>query len=81
MKARVSKRELNRSYIRTGMLAQGFSVDEVDKYLKEHSSTIEEYLDTLEQGKAAVDKKVNEAKASLKADSTIKQEIKNFFLK
>lgn len=80
MKARISKRELNRSYIRTGMMALGFSKEQTDEYMENHSATIEEYLNLLEGDKAALDKRINEAKEEFKADPTISEEVKNFFL-
>lgn len=80
MKARISKRELNRSYIRAGMMAMGFSKEQVDEYMKNNSDVIEEYLDFREGDKAAFDKKLNEAKEEFKADPTISEEVKNFFL-
>lgn len=80
MKARISKRELNRSYIRVGMMAMGFSRKQVDEYMKNNSAAIEEYLDLREEDKAAFDKKLNEAKEEFKADPTISEEVKNFFL-
>lgn len=81
MKARISKRELNRNYIRAGMMAMGFSKEQVDEYMKNNSAAIEEYLDLREEDKAAFDKKLNEAKEEFKADPTISEEVKNFFLK
>ena len=80
MKARISKREFNRSCIRTGMMVLGFSKEQTDEYMKNNSAAIEEYLDLREGDKEALDKRINEAKEEFKADPTISEEVKNFFL-
>ena len=48
--------------------------------MKNNSDATEEYLDLREGDKAAFDKKLSEAKEEFKADPTISEEVKNFFL-